>query len=448
MEKLFKIFGALTALLAVPVEDRDEKAIRETLKDATSFFDSDEAKGLSADNDIAGMKATVEQLKADSEKAAEELRKIQKMGLTFSHGSVNVLDYDEVIALRRVGNVFRTVEQAEAFAAMTARAIFGKSPRYEELVSERARGMADDLVKDLDPGVAGSGAELVSNIYVADLIAHLEAVGVLYNMCDRVPLQTIGQTIYPKLTGELTAHPTTAAAKIAESAPTYSTVTLTPVKWGVLTPVPNEFFRNPTLLDQLGQRLAMLITRAIAYAADNALVNGDGTADYGGITGLLQDASLTAVTAAAHTSLGAYDANDCGKVIAGCVKDYVTDPYWMFSLSAQRTLRNIREVDAAGGATGQPLFQRGGNGEPNTIDGYPYTTCQRFPAAAAASAAVKWGAFGDLRLSHYFGMLGGIQIDQSEHVRFEHDMTVIRGIAMMDCKVKDADATIIAKTHA
>ena len=354
--------------------------------------------------------------------------------------------------LRRVGCVFTTKQRAEQFAAWASFCIHGNSPRYTQIVCDRARGMAkemaqecgddDTMRKAMDPGVAGAGAELIANLFMADMIANVEAVGVMFPLCDRVPLQTLGQTTWPKLTGELTSYPLAVAADFIESTMGLGTVTMTPIKWGVFSAIPNEFFRNPTSLVQLGQRLALLSTRAIAYGFDNALVNGDGTADYGTITGILQDASIAAITAAAAATIGAYTGAEIGAVIAGVTKDYVNDPRWLMHLSSERTLRNIRSD------IGTPLYDRGSNGEPNTIDNYPYTTCQRFPAAGGVGASTEWAAFGQLQLSHYFGMLGGVLFDQSEHARFQNDVTVVRGIAMGDSALKDGDAIVTVKTHA
>ena len=438
MQKFFQLFGALMALLALPGQKRDEDQLGKLLGEAKAFIESDEAKQL---GNLTEVKRQFEQLKADHDKTVENLRKLEKAGLKMQGHRIEVLGYREIMDLRQANRVFRYKDDAEGFGALVAHAVWGNTKRYEDVVAKRTRELADELIKDLDPGVAGSGAELVANIYMADLIANVEAVGTLFPLCDRVPLQTTGQTIWPKLTGELTAFPIAASAKIKESAQTYDTVPMTPIKWGVLTPIPNEFFRNPTLLDTLGQRTAWLITRAIPHAFDNAMVRGDGTADYGNITGLLQDANISAVTAAAATAIGSYTGADVGNVVAGINVDYALDLRWLMSLSAERKLRNVRDT------LGHPLFDRGSNGEPNTVDGYPYSTCQRFPAAGSVGADTKWGAFGDLRLSHFFGMLGAIAIDTSEHVRFEHDMTVLRGIAMADAALKDANAVVTMKTH-
>lgn len=441
--KLKAILAVLSGQLTKDPADRDQKALAAALGELEAYGASDEAKGYAAVPDFAKWSAEVAQLRKDVDAQAAETRKLAKAGMRREGGAIRLAGKAEILDMMKVGLIFPTNERAEEFGSLCARSIHGRHGQYKSLVHQRTRDMAESLVKDLDPGVSGSGAELVAAIYMADLIAPLEAVGVLYPQCDRVPLATTGQTIWPKLTGELTAYPLAAAAQFTESAPTFGTVTLTPVKWGTLTPIPNEFFSNPSLLAPLGQLIGMLVVRAIGYAFDNALVNGDGTADYGTITGILQSANITAVTAAdTHTTMATYDGTDVSNVVAGLTVDYVQDPKFYQSLSVERKLRALKDTN------GNPLYLRGSNAEPNTIDGYPYSVCQRFTAAGSVSAGTKIGAFGDLRLSHFFGMIRAIEIAQSEHSRFEQGVTVVRGLAYADAAEKDANAVVTMKTAA
>jgi len=437
MDKLLNLMKQLASEYAKG-DARDEGVLASHFQAAGALLASDEVKGYAA---TPALTKQLAQLRTDVDAMATRQAKLEKLGLRAENHRITVMNGDEVKALLKIGKVFRQVDHAEAFGAMVCRQVFGQTPRYNELVAQRTREMAESLVKDMDPGVSASGGALVANLYMADLITALEAVGVLYTQCDRVPLVTTGQTTWPTLTGELTAYPTAAAAAITASAPTFGTATLTPVKWGVRVPVPNEFFRNPTLLTALGQRLGLWIVRAIAYAFDNCMVNGDGTAAYGNITGLLTDANITNVTAAAAATIGAYTAADVGNVVAGLTKDYVSDPRWWMHLSSERKIRNIRATG------GEPLFLRGGFDEPNTIDGYPYTTCQRFTAAGSVAGSTRWGVFGDLRRSHMFGEMGSIELATSEHVQFNEDMTVLRGLAYAHAALKDANAVVGIKTY-
>jgi HK97 family phage major capsid protein len=107
------------------------------------------------------------------------------------------------------------------------------------------------------------------------------------------------------------------------------------------------------------------------------------------------------------------------------------------SLSASRTLRGIMST------VGTPIYERGSNGEMNTIDGYPYTICQRFTAAASVAASTRWGVFGDFRRALLFGLLQDVQIASSDQAAFRNDQTLIRGLAHFDVAYQDANALVV-----
>jgi HK97 family phage major capsid protein len=372
---------------------------------------------------------------------AETIRQIQRMGLSVGAGGmVAPRGRQERIQMLADGRAFMDDRAAERLAAYVCLRYAGA-----DQIPAKTRDIGLEVCKagDLDPAVGTAGEFLLPDEFRAELVRNVEAMGVVFPLCRRVPLFTLGGTTWPTRTGGLTAYPTAAFAKIQKSAPAFSSVTMQPVKWATLTGIPNEFYQT-RLLVELGQFLGTEISYALAYAFDNAILNGDGSADYGGVTGILQSATISAASiTAAHTSIATITGTDVSEIIAALTKSYVTDPYWLLSLSVERTLRALKAT------TGMPLYLQGTNGEPNTIDGYPYKISQRMPAAAACvSASNKWGIFGDLRLAYFFGMIGEIRIDLSEHIYFESDATAVRGVAYMDAKEVDKDAVVVAKNHA
>ncbi len=95
-----------------------------------------------------------------------------------------------------------------------------------------------------------------------------------------------------------------------------------------------------------------------------------------------------------------------------------------------------------------PLYHRADGATPSTIDGYPHKKCNVMPAAGTIVAGSKYGFFGNLRISHICGILREITIDRSDHVLFESDMYVLRGIMHVDVIEADTDAIVTAKTAA
>jgi hypothetical protein len=83
MEKMFKMFAALMALLAVPVESRDEKAIARTLKDTGDYINSPEARSLGAIDEMA---ASLKQVRADLDVETKARRDLEKAGLVAPRG--------------------------------------------------------------------------------------------------------------------------------------------------------------------------------------------------------------------------------------------------------------------------------------------------------------------------------------------------------------------------
>ncbi len=442
--KVKELLAKLADEIAKDPAERDDKAIAAIAKDIQGYSDSDEGKGYAGTVELT---AAVEQLRKDVDAQTEAVREAKRLGLSVHGLGVRVPSGRSArMQMLADSRCFMSDETAERFGAELAVKLFKVYARDVSDLPQRTREIAESVRKDadIDPSLSGSGAELVSNEFRAELIRNVEAVGQLYPLMRRVPLVTFGTTTYPKRTAGMTAHPTAVAAQIAQSGITFDTVQLQPEKWAVLSGIPNEMFRFANMLADIGQLAGLEIVYAMQYAFDNAVVNGDGTADYGGITGILESLNISAVTAASgHTTMATIDETDVSNVIAGLTKDYAIDKAaWGFSLSVQRALRNIRAT------TGVPLYDRGNGGEPNTIDGYPYSMCNRMPAKAAVTAGTKYGFFGDLEKSHYFGMVREIEIAKSEHIWFGSDMTAIRGIAHVDCQEADADAIVVAKSAA
>jgi HK97 family phage major capsid protein len=378
-------------------------------------------------------------LRTEVDALIEQVRAVQKAGLQLRGGQIVIPGGRKArLDMLADGRAFMSDEEAERFGAFVAVTYAGREAH------SRAREIAKDFgVKaDMDPAVSASGAAAIPAEFRPGIISNVEAMGVVFPQMLRAPLFTLGQTTWLTDTGGLVAYPTAAGAKILRTAPTFGTVTMTPVKWATLTAVPSEFFRT-NLLVSLGQWLATKIIRAMWTAFDNAVVNGDGSADYGGITGILQSATIASVT-----PVDDHDAGSELTAIDVCqVHDELPVGYalpnarWYFSLSMRGHCRNLRSTD------GRPLYLRGDGGEPNTIEDYPYVISTHFPAKANIGASTKWCTFGDLRLAYMFGMLQDISIDTSKDVFFESDMIGVRGLAQVDAKEIDANAVVNGETH-
>jgi len=475
LQQLLKMCMGLIALAQMPPEDRDEAKAKRLIADAEKALESDELKNAPALGDLAEMASSLKTVKDAVDRELKAAGQARTMGLEVRGASIVLPGgREERLAMLRDGRCFADDRVAMEFGAMQAvrfarsskipwgpadlaGSVRSMGERIEKDLAEQAR-QAEERRRaynagetradaDIDPGASGSGAELLTgNVYMREIIRNLEAYGTLYTECRRVPLSTLGASNWPKRTGGLTAYPTAVAAQITQSGMTFGTVQLTPIKWATLTGVPGEMFRDPSMLVELGNLIGMEIVYALAYAFDNAVANGDGTSTYGGITGLLQSATLSSqASAATHTTLSLLDGDDMDDFVSALSgSQYHRGAKFFGHLSVLMKLAGLK--DSNGGYLYRQPNARVADGV--VVNGYPSVMAQAMTAAASVSAGVKFAAFGDLKLAMYFGMLHSILIDTSRDVWFDQDMVAFRGLASVDAAEADSDAVILLKTAA
>ena len=441
LDKLRNISAAMGAELAKGTDADFAKLTDLAKQHSLALHEAD--GGLAGTEELAKQ---IAQIKADLDSTGKQLAQIRSMGLRMGgDGQIRIPDGRSArIEMLKDGRAFASDETAARFGAWAATRIH--DPAKGDL-HKRIREIADDVIKqakagaDVDYG-SGTGGELMSNEFRAELIRNVEAVGQVFPLCRRVPLNTMGTTTYPKRTAGLTSYWTDLAAAIQRSGITFTTVTLTPKKVGTLTAVPNEMLRDPGLLAAIGQLIGTEITYAMADRLDNTVINGDGTADHGGFTGILESATITSVAAAGgNPTIALLDVADIDNVIAGIAYTYaLPNARWIMSLSVLNGVCRRRTT------AGDLIFDRGSQGFPANLDGFPFTIASRMPANAAITAGKKYAIFGDMRLAMYVGMIGNVTIDRSEHAYFAEDMTGYKGIMHVAIAEADADAVVTGKS--
>jgi len=453
----------LKSALAIVAEEAQKPAAEQNRQRlAEALRASEEAvRGLAAaagGDGATALDAFKKTVQAEIDRIDEAHRKLARAGLVAQAGGMALAPRtrDERLSMLADRRAFMGDGTAERFGA------YYLAVRHPSLLSGRGRELAKDVVKlardevsssetkdvlpDLSTTVTTQGEYALPDEFLAELIRNVEAVGQVYTAMRRLPLFTLGATSILKRTGGLTAYPTAAGAKIRQSGVTLDLVTLNPVKWATLTAVPNEFFAGRTLV-AIGQFVALEIVYAMAYAFDNAVVNGDGTADYGNIDGFLHntdfDAAQVVTLADDHDAGSEIAQTDLDQYELGLTVQYpgMVARWWMH-LTMMKHIKNIRNATSI-----RTAYDEGGGGVPPTINGYPFTVSNVFPARGAIGADKKWGAFGDLAFSHIFGVLQALRIDTSQDALFTQDMAAIRGIAYVDCEEADITALTILKTH-
>jgi len=440
--------NAIVAEEVAKGDGRDKDRLAQALRRAETAVKALEApKGSDGPGELEAWKAHIQR---QIDAAVEQVRSLHRVGLVArADGTARPKDLWERRRMLAEGRCFANDEMAERFGALVC---FGK---LHGGAPPRTREIAEDVLKDVDgvekavdwdPTVSGSGGALIPDEFLAELIRNVETMGKIYPLFRRVPLVTLGDTTVPRRTGGMTAYWVAAGADITQSGVTLATVTLSPKKLAGLTGIPNEFFRSRALA-AIGQFAGMEILYSMRYALDDAVVNGDGTADYGNITGILDSGSgLSTVTLTADHDAGSeVDESDLDEIEEGLSKDYAIDnARWLMSPTMITHCKNIRNAD------GLRVVWDGGDRItlPATINGYPYTFSSRFPAKASIGASTEFCAFGDPALSHILGMLQDMRLDMSPAPWYASDATAVRGIAHVNVQEADTDAMVKGKTHA
>ena len=245
---------------------------------------------------------------------------------------------------------------------------------------------------------------------VARLVGPMLDVGQRFNTAS-------GEDItYPTLTAYSTATLKGAGAALAESEPTYSSITLGAYKYGLLIPVANELITDAGF--DITSHLAQQAGNGLGYAVNAALTTGDGSAKPNGI-----------VTAAGSGITG-------GNGVVGVpTADNLIDLQYTLDGAARR-LPGVAYM-AAGTTIGamRKLKDTAGNylygvnvGQPDTFAGHSVV---ENPAMAATGLGNLSVLFGHLP-SYLVRTVGGIQVATSTDYAFNEDVTTFRVMMRVD----------------
>jgi HK97 family phage major capsid protein len=223
----------------------------------------------------------------------------------------------------------------------------------------------------------------------------------------------------PTLTARSTATIKVAGSAIADSEPTFSSLTLGAYKYSFLVPVANE------LLTDAGFDISALIAEqagnAIGFAINTGLTVGTGTVEPTGIftTGASAVTGGTGVGGApTYENLVdlLYTLDGQARLLPGVG--------WLMAKSAIAAVRKVKDGD------GRFIWSAGSiaAGQPDELLGYPVFENPAAPALGTAAFSIGVG-----HLPSYKARLaGGIQVAQSADYAFNEDVTTFRVTARTD----------------
>jgi HK97 family phage major capsid protein len=223
----------------------------------------------------------------------------------------------------------------------------------------------------------------------------------------------------PTLTAYSTATIKSAGSAIADSEPTFSSLTLGAYKYSFLVPVANE------LLTDAGFDISALIAEqagnAIGFGINTGLTVGTGTLEPTGIftTGASAITGGTGVGGApTYENLVdlLYALDGQARLLPGVG--------WLMGKSAIAAIRKVKDGD------GRFIWSAGSiaAGQPDELLGYPVFENPAAPALGTAAFSIGVG-----HLPSYKARLaGGIQVAQSADYAFNEDVTTFRVTARVD----------------
>lgn len=322
------------------------------------------------------------------------------------------------------GNPFRGATAEERSYKAYA---FGKLLQSLTGNRQATKWLESNGFKAMSEGVDTAGGHSVPDI-VSGLIYLREEFGTIRKKCRHV-VMTSDVLKVPNASTSTTAYYPNEGIAITASDLALTQVTLSAKKLAGVT-IHSSELREDSIID-----IASLIAKDLAFSIEkeleNALFNGDGTATFGSITGLLR----------AVYGLDATKANIAGLVLAdtGTVASgqptlanwramvsrlptYARRPEWYMHKSVFFDAIGAR-LDALGGnAMGDIMNAYGPN---PTFYGFPVNFIQNAPSAINA-ATTPYAVLADLDMGAYFGDKRDLRVDVSDHIKFLEDSTTFR----------------------
>lgn len=344
--------------------------------------------------------------------------------------NITIVDEFESVSQPR----FKQLKHLDEESAYTLGMLFlaGIGRTRPTMVSEKLAARANEFLKGRTTLVRGQvenndtlGGYLVPDELSNQIVALREEYGVIRRLARVIPMSSDILKV-PLSPAGPTAYFVDEAASITASDKPWGQATITAKKLAVLTRISSEL--NEDAIINIGDDLAGDIAYAFAEKEDDAAINGDGTAGYGGITGIrkrifdvngVDDGG--SVVVASGNAFSEVTLSDFHRVV-GRLPQYADTPRtaWL----VHRTFWASVMQKLAYAAGGNDVMAIAGGMQP-TFLGYPVYTSSKCTGTEANSAQVAW--LGDFTQAAIFGARRGMTLDMSDQAYFASDEIAIRG---------------------
>ena len=357
-----------------------------------------------------------------------ESAEADKRGLTVDDQATIERIENEISQRDAAIDTAKKMEEREARAIDAARNSFVPSSEVRgdaEILRAIANGEMRSHVFGAEKRTLVPSDNTVPKSFYDEVFSVARQAGPMLNVAQVISTASGDQLTIPTLTAYSTSTIKSAGSAIADSEPTFSSITLNAFKYSFLVPVANE------LLTDAGFDISALIAEqagnAIGFGINTGLTVGTGTVEPTGIftTGSSAVTGGTGVSGApTYENLVdlLYALDGQARLLPGVG--------WLMNKSGLAAVRKIKDGNGA-------FIWSAGNiaqGQPDQLLGYPV-----YENPAALTVAVNAFSIGVGHLpSLKARVAGGIQVAQSADYAFNEDVTTFRVTARVDSKLTHA----------
>lgn len=278
--------------------------------------------------------------------------------------------------------------------------------------------VAGDLAKVKEMTTSDAGSPYAGYTVDAELSAEIRHLITQYGVARRemeaIPL-TKGSYKANNLVTDVTVYWVDEGAVVGSTEAVLGQTELVLKKLGAIVTLTSELLEDTEI--DLMSFLAGRVAEGFARAEDQAFFDGDGTATYGGFTGLLRNTNVNTVTmATGNTNFNQVDADDLLDMIDATPAGALANAKFYYHRTIKSFLRKLKD------SQGAYIYQAPSQSGPATVWGYPEVLVEAMPAKTATAVSKAFILFGDLRKACIFGYTSGIEAAQ-------FDAGVVRNVA-------------------
>jgi HK97 family phage major capsid protein len=352
-------------------------------------------------NLIAQMREVLDDAEKRGGLTAEDSQKIDRI-------EADIAQRDAAIATAQ--KVAQRSAEAEAAAGSFAPEVAPVSSESDVLRAiARGEVRSHEFMRELRAPLAPSSNTVPTSFYdqvfqIATLVGPMLQTSEVFNTASGENL------VIPTVTALSTAGSVAAAGTVAESNPTFSSITLGAIKYGAIVNLANELVTDAGfditgyIAQQLGTSLGIQANTALTdklVAAAGSVVTG-GT----GVGGAATYENLIDLQ---------YGIADGARVLQGLG--------WMLSKTGIAAARKLKD-----GAGNYIWLDNAVNGQPAQLLGYPVYENPAVPAVGVGNKSVLFGHLPSFKAR----VAGGVQVASSTDFAFNTDVTAYRGLIRVD----------------